>query len=210
MSVVKSWIGQALEQAVDVHSQYDYPQASNQCSWCAFEFIKNWRSLFKLDKPDFTTNYNRAIETATNLRRECNKYRCGENIDDEAILSHYKNSLSISSFYKTEINPELRDDYLDILDPELRDVFFVRNNVESIPKERLEYYVTDYLTRVGHFMVVNRYGQSFSLLGLGQGKIAIFDSHFKQTGISEPEKVLEYICKDMGGYNFILWGLGYY
>jgi hypothetical protein len=37
----------------------------------------------------------------------------------------------------------------------------------------------------------------------------LFDSHFKKTGITTPEKAFEYITKDLGGYNMILWATGY-
>jgi hypothetical protein len=202
-----SWIETALNTSKEVKSQYDYKIASNQCSWCAFEFIKNSKLLLNIENVNFIENYNKCIEEASRLRLECNKYKCGENIDDINILNHYK--LNIINFYKTELNKNQKETFLEILDEELKNTFFKRENIIDLNIDILKNYIYEFLPHIGHFMIINRYGQSFSLLGLSDNKIMLFDSHFKKTGITNLEKAFEYITKDLGGYNMILWAIGY-
>ena len=203
-----SWLNTTLDVPFgQVKSQYDFPKASNQCSWCAYELAsKLWAKLPSVN----TDEYNKCIDDASDLRAKCNKYKCGENIDDKDIIECYEHILTIISFYRTELNSELKKDLLDILDPELRDTFFKRDDYPCETVDFLKECVSGFLNTHRRFMVVNRYGQSFSLVGLGNGQVWIFDSHFRVTGKTTAEKAIEYVLKDEGGYNMIFWGMGYF
>jgi len=198
---------------IDVDSQYEKKYAaisSNQCSWCAYEFANNAQEFRKLwlkkDFDKFTELYNKCILNGSNYRKDCNKYTCGENIDDDNIIKQY-NNISIIDKCVTILN-ESNKDIINILPSELKNVFFIR---DDIPQKDLNFLKMRIDTnKFKNFIIVNRFGQSFTIIPLYNSKYIIMDSHCRKCGITNIEGIINYLTiNNDTGYNLILWIHGY-
>lgn len=204
------------ENRVSVKSQYDDEMkqfSSNQCSWCSFEFCSKSIQLaicYKKDKSTFQKIYEECVLEGSKNRQGCNKLKCGENIDDEDIKKKYKN-ITIVERYKTVLNKE-QAEICEYLDPELRDTFFKRDNVAELGLEKIKMRLGD--LSVGKFLLINRYGQSFAILGTNEkSKVLLTDSHCRTSGMIDIDDAIRYISSitpdGSDGYNLILWMFGY-
>lgn len=210
MSYIESIVPK--DNSVAVKCQYDQEYkmiSSNQCSWCSYEFVSNLKSLItNFKKEEFQDIYNKCLLDGSTKRKECNKYKCGENIDDEDILKSYQ--VTIVERYKTVLNKE-QADICELLDPELRDTFFKRDNVIELELVKLKQRLDNLF--FGQFLIINRYGQSFAILGVEKNQVMIVDSHCRVCGIVDCDKALKYITSitpdNSDGYNLILWMFGY-
>lgn len=108
-----SWIEQVVRNPITVKAQYD-TQVSNQCSWCAHQFVAESRKLLKANKEEFQALYAEAIDTASQQRTEHHKYSCGENIDDPDILQIHQHNHTIVQWLITEIGT--KDDIYPFLE----------------------------------------------------------------------------------------------
>ena len=204
-----SLIESVTEKNLDVMSQYDgnnIMTASNQCSWCAYEFASNaqeLRVLWMTGKTEqFTNLYNNCVLSGSTKRKEYNKYVCGENIDDPEIIKTYTNILSIDTG-KTVLNAEAVVS-VDLLPEELRNVFFVRDSIT----EKSMHHVRERLRmdRIRGVFIVNRFGQSFTVIPLCDNTYLITDSHCRKTGNTTMEGLMNYLTfNNDSGYNLILW-----
>src|SRR5258706_15890839 len=128
-----SFIEKILKKSVDVECQYDEKNSyisSNQCSWCAYEFANNAKQLCELWKSNeidsFKKIYNKCVQNGSEQRKKINRYKCGENIDDKNIEDEYKN-LSFVDLNVIVLN-EKQKEVIDLLDNELKNNFFIRDN----------------------------------------------------------------------------------
>lgn len=193
-----------------VKAQYD-TKVSNQCSWCAHELVMASSDLIKhMKKSDFeafSKRYAEAIDRATQLRQDNYKYKCGENIDDPAILSQHKGKMEILQWLQTTIGEEHKDQIYPYFDKEFREVFYDRDYTE-VDKEILLSEING-LIFSNRFILVSRYGQSFALVGIEKNTIMILDSHCRLCGITTADGAYKYVLQDEGGYNKIVWAWGY-
>src|SRR5258706_8507619 len=138
-----SFIESLLMRKFQVKSQYDFGHiATNQCSWCACEFVKMSHHLltsflFGKEKT-FQQIYEECLLNGSNNREKNNSCLSGENIDDLRIKKIYANNFTIINFNKTEININQKQDFLDLLDDNLKNQFFIRDSTTDVDFETMK------------------------------------------------------------------------
>jgi hypothetical protein len=198
---------------IHVDSQYESSNtsiSSNQCSWCAYEFARyaqKFRTLWlSRNYVEFQKQYNACVLEGSKKRKQCNKYTCGENIDDPDILKEYSNIINVDEG-KTILNEDGKT-ILELLPDELRTVFFLRNDTTTKSMEHLVMRLT--MNTMKGVLIVNRFGQSFTIIPLLNGTYLIMDSHCRSSGSATLENVIKYLTiNNDNGYNLILWRWGY-
>ena len=87
--------------------------SSNQCSWCAAEFIKKkdkLKQLFlekKINK--FTDVYNECLFKGSNKRKQFNDKLYGENIDNKTLLEQYNFAVIFTELFNPLSNPSINE-----------------------------------------------------------------------------------------------------
>ena len=96
--------------SVPAQTDKDYSSiSSNQCSWAAYEFVKNSSklqlALYNKRYDEFLSTYKDCLKTASELRKDTSGCLYGENIDTPSLREHYASSIRITSsngIYKNE------------------------------------------------------------------------------------------------------------
>jgi len=206
MSLISSLLKKGT--IVEVKSQYDHSNiSSNQCSWCAYEFIEEQKQLRTLlsDIPQFTDLYNECVVRGSIKRKENNVFLYGENIDDINVSLHYKN-LVVTHTYKTILNTQ-SSKILDEIDRQLKDRFFQRQGAVLVSFIGFREILRS--LKETEFIVINRFGQSFAILKFKDSNYFLLDSHCRTTGLINFPNLINYITfNNNEGYNFILWSKG--
>lgn len=201
-----NWIDDASIESYDVMCQYDIKTSDNQCSWCTYKNISNYKIFHNIDRN--LDKYNKLLQEASEEKNQHSKLICGENIDSELLIKHYSENIRILGYRYIETGIEYKNELLSILPEPLKTTFFVpKGSFFNI--DELKRCVYEFLPYPGRFMAVNRFGQSFACIGLSGNRIAIADSHCKKVAISNPEKVFNYINVKNDGYNIISFTFGY-
>lgn len=207
-----AFIEQTIDISLAVKSQYDYSSiSSNQCSWCAFEFVSAFKTFIsnvsKLSR--FNDNfkneqvlkniyeiYDKCVLLGSEKRKQYGIVPYGENITNKMLQSKYNNITITDGFYCKE-NP---DKYFPI-DKDYENEFMNIDSLIEVSREQLYKLVTNWLTYDNRIIFVNRYGQSFAILHATKDTVFICDSHCKYTGLANFEKMFKYIMFDQPGNN---------
>ena len=156
---------------------------------------------------EFQTLYQCCIATASDLRKTNGTLTCGENIDHPDILNRYKDTVRPIQWLQTAVNSDKKVDYSTLLGSRGEELFstFYDRDYPSMTSSDLMMYIKQYGEQLGRGMLVSRHGQSFSLAGVGKGKVMIYDTHYRHTGIVTPEQAYKHIMFGSNEYTLILW-----
>ena len=172
---------------IRVKSQYDYPEVDNQCSWCVYQFASNLNMFYKTIDIE---KYNNHIKIASELKKKYSKKQCGENIDDSILEKLYPTINIIIKNY-IEINHHLREEFISLFPQESVDTFYT-------PKKKS--YVSSLLSIIkndlpypNRFLMINRFGQSFLIIGTPSKEVYIIDTHLREIIICNIDNVINYI-----------------
>ncbi len=95
----------------------------NQCSWAAASFCRRAHELTGLYgtgaariTEEFVALYSELLLEASHLRKKCNKFHCGENVNDEELLQAFPAvAESLGPWRSHETNPNNRADTCEML-----------------------------------------------------------------------------------------------
>lgn len=204
---MSSYIGSMLQSRFVVPSQADEPytsEASNQCSWCAAEFVMKGKNFIlkaqSHDNEAFKQLYAECMAEGTRKRKEFGTVTYGENVDNEVLLSKYPNMHIIIKF--TMKNFGHTDEFLELVPKELKDEFYTRGHQLVDPTVLMQQ-----LT-LGRFALVSRHGLSIAIIPLRNQQFLVLDSHCREVGTMTSEDTCKYIMYDDDGYKYITIVLG--
>ena len=186
-----------MNKEIVVKSQTDNEYStisSNQCSWCAAEFIVKRKELlynFINNRDKFIEIYNQCLYNGSIKRRDYKDKLYGENIDNKNLLSKY--TIDIISQHTIIMNND--SNFLEILPGELRDEFYTNKYTEITIQEFKEY--QDNLS-----CLISRHGQSFAIIPILQ-RYLVLDSHIHKAKIMTKEKLSHYLFNENCGHTFI-------
>lgn len=174
--------------------------SSNQCSWIAHSFAKNYKKfkeyLITNNTEKFIELYKKCLLEGSYDRKKYGKLTYGENIDNKLIIEKYK--LDIYALYTKDYN--IDEKFLKILPDDLLNEFYINKQLE-----------TDDIIKhiIGNiFALVSRHGQSFVVIPLTSSKFMILDSHIHEVKLLTKEEMEKYVLCDYGGYTHITLLLG--
>ena len=165
---------------------------SNQCSWCAAEFIKNRKELLNYyvhnNECDLTNLYNKCLLAGSIKRKEYNQRLYGENIDNTTLLDQY--DFTVISFMTMIINCDV--EFLKLLPDSLKEEFY-ENKYSMVDNTYFDSHISD-----GASYLASRHGQSFAIIPFLQNYL-ILDSHIHETKLLSPKELTAYLYnKDCG------------
>jgi hypothetical protein len=170
--------------------------SSNQCSWCAAEFIKKkdkLKQLFlekKINK--FTDVYNECLFKGSNKRKQFNDKLYGENIDNKTLLEQY--NFAVISYLTMLENEE--PDFVNILPKDLKEEFYKKKYI-MIDINYFNDHISD-----GACYLASRHGQSFSIIPMFN-KYLILDSHIHTTKVFTGEELTKYLFNENCGHTHV-------
>jgi len=182
-----SFIESLLMRTINVDCQTDYCEiSSNQCSWCAALFAKNYKKLKSLvgNESKFKDFYTELLIRASKLRAEYGTILYGENIDNRLLLK--ETGIKPVAFYTKITNSD--DKFLIMLPDDLRDEFYKHI---YMPLADLDCVATAPV-------MISRHGQSFTIIPLDPSLVLVLDSHCRQVGIMIKDNMKKYIFNSDG------------
>jgi hypothetical protein len=170
--------------------------SSNQCSWAAYEFVKNSTSLrlalYKNNREQFLEIYRQCLHDASHLRKNTTGCLYGENIDTPIIKEHY--SKSVDCVYHSGVYQNEDPEFISILHEDLRREFYTRKYHENSTENIIN---GAFGTR--SCLLVSRHGQSFAIIPY-YGRYLICDSHLHESVIVSKDDAIKHMCMDYGGH----------
>ena len=167
--------------------------SSNQCSWCAAEFISKKEKLiyfFFNDEEEFRKLYRECLLEGSRKRKEFGTLLYGENVDNKTLLSKY----NFDIIYSNTILCNEDEKFLNILPDSLKDEFYSRIYINtSINNLKFETNLS---------ILISRHGQSFSVLKVVD-KFLVLDSHIHEAKIMTLEELKKYIVSDDSGHTHV-------
>tara|TARA_B100001063_G_scaffold247248_1_gene291646 strand:+ start:5616 stop:6236 length:621 start_codon:yes stop_codon:yes gene_type:complete len=170
--------------------------SSNQCSWCAAEFIKekdNLKQLFlhkNLNK--FNDMYNQCLLNGSNKRKQFNSKLYGENIDNKTLLQQYK--FSVVSYFTMIGNED--PEFVKILPKDLKEEFYEKKYI-MLDLDYFNSHISD-----GACYLASRHGQSFSIIPIFN-KYLILDSHIHTTKVFTSQELTKYLFNENCGHTHV-------
>ena len=169
--------------------------SSNQCSWCAAEFIKhkkNLRYLFLSNKAEFIELYNTCLKKGSEMRKEYNHRQYGENIDNKILLEKY--DFNIISYYT--IIEKYDKNFVEILPEDLK-IEFYSNKYISIDTDYFKTQISD-----GTSYLASRHGLSFCIIPIINNYL-ILDPHVTIARIMTGTELSNYLFNENYGHTHI-------
>lgn len=174
--------------------------SSNQCSWVAHCFAKNYRKfkeyLMTNNNENFIELYKECLLEGSNDRKKYGKLTYGENIDNSLVIKNY--GLNIYALYTKTFNDT--EEFLKILPDDLRYEFYM--NVQLKTDDIIKHIIGNV------FALVSRHGQSFVVIPITSLRYLILDSHIHDVQLLEKEEMVKYVLCDYGGHTHITLVLG--
>lgn len=183
-------------------SQFTNPYNINdhsQCSWFTMEVVNNRNTFMELiNKNDFDQYKNlvhQCLKEGTRKRLENKKYPLGENIDQVIGSENYKYFVCESSKVSLAKISEFITEYTEL-----------KRDYEKINEDTLEIMIVEEIKK-NNYIMVNRHGESFTVLSDDNLKYNIIDSHKTIHRNGSIKDVMKYILDDYYDFYYILIGI---
>ena len=170
--------------------------SSNQCSWCAAEFIKHkreLRNLFISNETKFIELYNKCLKDGSEKRKQYNHRLYGENIDNKTLLSQYDDICII--MYLTIIK-NIDTSFIKILPDDFKQEFYTKKYI-ILNENYFENRISD-----GASFLASRHGQSFAIIPILQ-RYLVLDSHIHKAKLMTKEELSNYLVNENCGHTHI-------
>lgn len=199
-----SFLENCLVYRIPVLSQYDYSYITNeQGSWCSYEFACMAQQFSGLMSKWIETEnqtcidiiialYRQCLERGSEKRKQYGKYIGGENINNKSLQFRYPQVAISIGFYMIE-NESDKKFYMD---RDYEHEYMNMENLTGTTREKLRISIRKWLVSTDRVVLVNIYGQSFTVFRMKDGHVIICDSHKSFTGYTDMETAFLYIMGD--------------